>query len=192
MRPYSQAKIPLPHGEFEIYVFHDDNGKEHVALKKNKLETNPLVRIHSECFTGDILHSLKCDCGSQLADALDQISKAGSGLIVYLRQEGRGIGLGEKIKAYQLQEQGRDTVDANLDLGFKADERDYSVVKGIFDFFNIKTLKLITNNPDKIKSLETLGYTVTDRVTSHGKVNDINKSYLETKKRRMNHQLDDL
>ncbi len=192
MTPYSQATIPLPQGDFEIYVFRDDSGKEHVAIKKNDLNQDPLVRIHSECFTGDVLHSLKCDCGSQLADALDQIVSAGSGLIVYLRQEGRGIGLGEKIKAYQLQEQGRDTVDANLDLGFKADERDYGIVKGIFDFFSIESIKLITNNPAKISSIEALGFKVSKRVTSHGEVNEKNKSYLQTKKTRMNHKLDDL
>ena len=162
------SKLPTAFGEFKISVFQDpQTGEEHVALHKG-LDTPPnapvLVRIHSECLTGDAFASLKCDCGPQLQATQRLINEAGQGVILYLRQEGRGIGLTNKIRAYALQDQGHDTVDANLLLNLPADARTYDMCQIILDHLNIKQVKLITNNPLKIKALTDLGIDVVDRV----------------------------
>ena len=192
MLPYASAKLPLEHGEFQIYVFKDKSEKEHVALVYGDDLTAavPQVRLHSECFTGDVLHSKKCDCGSQLEFALKSIAHNKSGMVIYLRQEGRGIGLGEKIKAYQLQEQGQDTVEANISLGKQADERDYKIAGEIIRYFDLKKFQVLTNNPAKIEQLIEMGFHDIERIPCLGKVNDINIDYLKTKSTKMKHLLD--
>ncbi len=147
------------------------------------------MRIHSECFTGDILGSMRCDCGSQLKTAMERIEKQGEGIILYLRQEGRGIGLLNKLDAYNLQEQGVDTLDANLQLGFGADMRDYAVAAQMLKALEVKSVKLLTNNPLKIKGLEEYGIKVEERKEIEIKYNKVNKNYLKTKKERMGHLL---
>ena len=148
-----------------------------------------LVRVHSECFTGEVLGSLRCDCGEQLDSALRLIAREGAGIVVYLRQEGRGIGLLQKMKAYNLQDQGHDTVDANLLLGHEADERDYSLAACILKDLQVKSVRLMTNNPSKIEALEAEGICVNARVPLEGEVTADNEQYLVTKARRMNHLL---
>jgi GTP cyclohydrolase II len=181
----AKAYLPTRFGNFDIYVFRVD-GREHVALVSTKTAEEPLVRIHSKCFTGDTLCSLRCDCREQLETSLSMISKKG-GVLIYLDQEGRGIGLANKIKAYALQENGLDTVDANVELGFAPDLRDYAVAAEILNFFNIKKIKLITNNPHKSKSLEENGIEVTKLIKLKIKTNKFNKKYIETKKKKMGH-----
>src|SRR5690606_8711482 len=156
----SVEAIPFPtrFGEFQMYIFRSELLKqEHVAIVKGepaKLKSGrSLVRVHSECFTGDIFGSFRCDCGEQLANSMKQIEEAGSGLILYLRQEGRGIGLYNKVRAYQLQDQGMDTAEANLHLGFPVDMRDYTMAAQMLNYFEVKSLKLLTNNPAKIEGL---------------------------------------
>lgn len=185
------SKLPTAFGEFKISVFQDpQTGEEHVALHKG-LDTPPnapvLVRIHSECLTGDAFASLKCDCGPQLQATQRLINEAGQGVILYLRQEGRGIGLTNKIRAYALQDQGHDTVDANLLLNLPADARTYDMCQIILDHLNIKQVKLITNNPLKIKALTDLGIDVVDRVPLTVGLNPFNANYLKTKVERMAH-----
>ncbi|WP_269915364.1 GTP cyclohydrolase II [Acinetobacter sp. HY1485] len=185
------SKLPTAFGEFKISVFQDpQTGEEHVALHKG-LDTPPnvpvLVRIHSECLTGDAFASLKCDCGPQLQATQRLINEAGQGVILYLRQEGRGIGLTNKIRAYALQDQGHDTVDANLLLNLPADARTYDMCQIILDHLNIKQVKLITNNPLKIKALTDLGIDVVDRVALTVGLNPFNANYLKTKVERMAH-----
>lgn len=183
------AKLPSKHGKFFIKAYKQDNQEHLVIMSENfKSLASPYVRIHSECLTGDALGSLKCDCQNQLDLALNFISKEG-GLVIYHRQEGRNIGLLNKVNAYSLQDQGRNTVDANLELGFAEDERDYSVVKFIFEDLNIKSLQLITNNPKKIKYVESLGVEISKRIPAITKVNEYNKSYLNTKKQMFGHLL---
>jgi 3,4-dihydroxy 2-butanone 4-phosphate synthase/GTP cyclohydrolase II len=166
--------------------------KEHLALVHGNIsgKENVLVRIHSECFTGDVLGSLRCDCGEQLHQAMQMIAAAGSGIIIYLRQEGRGIGLLDKLRAYNLQDEGYDTVDANIMLGHQADSRDYTIAALILGDLDVHTVRLLTNNPDKIEKLQALGITVTERVAIPVLVNAENAGYLRTKVERMRHLLD--
>ena len=183
----SDAMLPTESGNFRVRVT-VDGGKEH-SLLYTGLDTStiPLVRIHSECLTGDAFGSLKCDCGPQLKHAMEAIQSEGSGAIVYLRQEGRGIGLDAKIKAYALQDQGLDTLDANLALGHPADGRDYSIAAKILLENGIDEVRLMTNNPHKISGLESHGVKVVERIPHITGVGEENKHYLETKGRRMGH-----
>jgi 3,4-dihydroxy 2-butanone 4-phosphate synthase/GTP cyclohydrolase II len=189
----STARLPTEYGEFEIYAFDNRlDGKEHVAIvKKWPDQSIPLVRIHSECFTGDTLSSLRCDCGSQLSSALNRIAENG-GILIYLRQEGRGIGLTNKINAYHLQDKGLDTYEANITLGFKPDERDYTAAYQILKSLGVKRLVLLTNNPEKVKQLEDFGIHVERTERLFGRVTEHNKFYLKTKMVRFNHLLKDI
>ncbi len=186
------ARIPTPVGEFQLCIYTDNvDEKEHLALVMGDVQDKygVLVRVHSECFTGDVLGSRRCDCGEQLQEAMRLISEAGSGVIVYLRQEGRGIGLVDKLKAYNLQDQGYDTVDANLALGHEADERDYSIAAYIIRDLGVRSVRLLTNNPEKIMRLRELGIPVSERVAIETTVYADNAYYLFTKAQRMNHLL---
>lgn len=192
----AKSKLPTAFGDFEIIAFQDlSTGEEHVALSKG-LDTIPmkpiLVRIHSECLTGDAFSSLKCDCGPQLHSTMKMISDEGQGVILYLRQEGRGIGLTNKIRAYALQDQGHDTVDANLLLNLPADARHYDMCTIMLDYLRIKEVKLITNNPLKVNSLKNLGINVVDRVSITVGLNIFNKGYLQTKQERMSHMYEEI
>ncbi len=185
----SDAMLPTESGNFRVRV-KVDQGKEHSLLYTGLNSTTiPLVRIHSECLTGDAFGSLKCDCGPQLKRAMETIQSEGSGAIVYLRQEGRGIGLHAKIKAYALQDQGMDTLDANLALGHPADGRDYSIAAKILLENGIDEVRLMTNNPHKIEGLEKHGVKVVERIPHITGVGEENKHYLETKGRRMGHMI---
>ena len=179
------ANLPTKYGEFKIKSF-KENDKEHLVIFTESLPEIPLVRIHSECLTGDALGSLKCDCGEQLEYALKKIQEEG-GMVIYLRQEGRGIGLFNKVNAYALQDKGFDTVEANHQLGFEADLRDFSIVENILNHFKIKKIKLLTNNPKKIFSLKNIE--VVDRIPIKVTTNPYNKEYLKTKKEKMGHLL---
>ena len=188
------SRLPTAFGEFKITVFQDpESGEEHVALSKG-LDTAPtapvLVRIHSECLTGDAFASLKCDCGPQLQATQKLINEVGQGVILYLRQEGRGIGLTNKIRAYALQDQGHDTVDANLMLNLPADARRYDMCNIMLEHLKIQQVRLITNNPTKIKALKELGIDVVDRVPLTVGLNPFNADYLKTKHERMSHMYD--
>ena len=185
------ARIPTNEGTFQLCLYHNNkDDKEHLALVMGDVAgENVLVRIHSECFTGDVLGSRRCDCGEQLHLAMERIAAEGRGVVVYLRQEGRGIGLLEKLKAYNLQDQGYDTVEANLILGHQADEREYDVGVAILRDLGVKSVRLLTNNPQKIESLEALGMPVAERVPVVATVHEDNRAYLETKARRMRHLL---
>lgn len=188
----AEADLPTKYGHFKIYGYKNHvNGEEHVALVKDDgSDKIPLVRVHSECLTGDIFHSLKCDCNSQLHGALRMIEKYGKGAVVYLRgHEGRGIGLINKIKAYHLQECGQDTIEANISLGFKPDLRDYGVGAQIIRDLGYKTFNLITNNPKKIVGLKGYGLSVNEIVNLQSEITEYNKRYLETKKEKMHHTL---
>lgn len=185
------SKLPTAFGDFKISVFQDPmTGEEHVALSKG-LENAPdqpvLVRIHSECLTGDAFASLKCDCGPQLHNTMQMINQAGQGVILYLRQEGRGIGLTNKIRAYALQDQGHDTVDANLMLNLPADARRYDMCNIMLDQLQVKQVRLITNNPLKIRALEQQNIEVVERVALTVGLNPHNQDYLKTKHDRMAH-----
>ena len=181
------ANLPTKYGNFRIKAYRDGN-QEHLAIMSLDFETleAPFVRIHSECLTGDTLGSLKCDCQNQLDLSLKFIAKNG-GLVIYHRQEGRNIGLVNKVNAYALQDKGRNTIEANLELGFKEDERDYRVVGYIFENLGIKKLKLITNNPAKLKYVESLGVEIVERIPAIIKANKYNELYLSTKKEKMGH-----
>lgn len=184
------AKLPTKWGVFEMHGFEDDQtGKEHIALSMgDTAEGEPLlIRIHSECLTGDALFSLRCDCGSQLDAAMQTISELGRGAILYLRQEGRGIGLINKIRAYHLQDGGADTVEANERLGFGADMRDYSVCKAMLAHLQVSSVKLLTNNPRKIDALSSLGIAVAERIPLETGKNPHNESYLATKSNKLGH-----
>ena len=186
------ARIPTEYGEFELgYYSNSVDDKAHLAFCMGDFDTGEdiLVRMHSECLTGDVFGSLRCDCGEQLDRSLELIAKEGQGVLVYLRQEGRGIGLQQKIHAYNLQDAGHDTVDANLLLGHQADERDYTVAVRILEELGIKSVRLITNNPVKISALEEAGIKVSDRVELDNFENSENSRYLTTKVQRMNHLL---
>jgi len=186
------TRIPTKHGEFQLAFYSNSiDTKEHLAFYMGDLSggENILVRMHSECFTGDVLGSLRCDCGEQLDRSLRMIAEHGQGVVVYLRQEGRGIGLLQKIHAYNLQDAGHDTADANLILGHQADERDYTVAVRILENFDVKSVRLITNNPIKIRALELAGIKVNERVELDDFANPENSRYLLTKAERMNHML---
>lgn len=182
--------MPTKHGQFELIAFEQkDTGQEHMALVKGTWEPNEpvLVRVHSSCVTGDIFHSLRCDCGDQLQKAMEMIEEKGKGVIIYINQEGRGIGLINKLKAYKLQEQGLDTVDANVQLGFKPDERDYGVGAQILRNIGVHKMRLMTNNPTKRAGLIGYGLEIVENVPIHIKANPHNKKYIETKQTRMGH-----
>ncbi|MGD8552487.1 MAG: GTP cyclohydrolase II [Anaerolineales bacterium] len=192
VRRLSCARIPTQYGEFQLCLYSNNiDNKEHLALVKGNPEgkSNVLVRVHSECFTGDVLGSKRCDCGEQLDFAMRKISEAEQGVIIYLRQEGRGIGLLDKLRAYNLQDEGYDTVDANLLLGHTPDEREYSMAAAILEELDIHSIRLLTNNPHKIEDLETKGIEVNDRIPVQVAANQENALYLETKRQRMNHKL---
>lgn len=185
------SKLPTAFGEFQITVFQDpETGEEHIALSKGleiPSDEPVLTRIHSECLTGDAFASLKCDCGPQLQATQKLINEAGRGIILYLRQEGRGIGLTNKIRAYALQDQGHDTVDANLLLNLPADARRYDMCNIMLDHLKVKSIKLVTNNPLKIQALQELGIHVVERVPLTVGLNPYNEQYLKTKHDRMSH-----
>lgn len=183
------AKLPTKHGKFKIKAY-KDGIQEHLAIMSEDFEKIeiPYVRIHSECLTGDALGSLKCDCQAQLNLALDFIAKNG-GLVIYHKQEGRNIGLFNKVNAYSLQDQGRNTIEANLELGFKEDERDYSIIGYILEDLGVEKLKLITNNPKKINYIESLGIQIVERIPAIIEANKYNEEYLATKKEKMGHLL---
>jgi GTP cyclohydrolase II len=187
------ARIPTGLGEFQLCLYGNNRDrKEHLALVMGDIRDreNVLVRVHSECFTGDVLGSRRCDCGEQLRRSIEMIAEAGAGVVVYLRQEGRGIGLLDKLRAYNLQDQGFDTVDANLILGHQADERDYTIAVHILKDLGLRSICLLTNNPEKIAEIEALGLPVVERVALESTVNAENASYLFTKAVRMHHMLD--
>ena len=191
LKRVGSARVPLAGAvETEIIAFRPmDGGKEHLAIVIGKLEpTRPvLTRLHSECFTGDLLGSLRCDCGDQLRGAIDEIAKQGSGVLLYLAQEGRGIGLVNKLRAYQLQDAGADTLEANLQLGFGADERVYQPAAEMLRQLDINQVRLLTNNPEKVKGLAQCGVAVTERVPHVFPANDHNERYLSTKAVRFGH-----
>jgi len=188
----TQVHLPTEYGDFQLTPFiQKSNGLEHVAITKGTWtqEENILVRVHSSCVTGDIFGSFRCDCGDQLHEAMRMVQNEGQGAIIYLNQEGRGIGLYNKIKAYKLQEEGRDTVEANEELGFKDDERDYGVGAGILHALGIRNIRLITNNPVKKAGLEGYGMTIVETVQMETPSNPHNQFYLETKRDKMGHFL---
>ncbi|MCX7737097.1 MAG: bifunctional 3,4-dihydroxy-2-butanone-4-phosphate synthase/GTP cyclohydrolase II [Candidatus Kapabacteria bacterium] len=195
VKEVASANIPTKYGDFHIKVFQNIiDLEEHVALIKGKWEKDEIipVRVHSECLTGDVFGSLRCDCGSQLHSALRMIEKEGRGVLLYMRQEGRGIGLVNKVRAYSLQEQGLDTVEANIELGFKPDPRDYGIGAQILSVLGVRKMKLITNNPKKRVGLESYGLEVSSLVPIEIEPNDINKNYLKTKKNKLGHLLNNL
>jgi GTP cyclohydrolase II len=181
----NSATLPTEYGMLKVQAFKEGE-QEHLAIYTQTIPSNPILRIHSECLTGDTLGSLKCDCGEQLRASLQMIADEG-GMVIYHRQEGRNIGLFNKINAYALQDQGFDTVEANHQLGFKADERTYGVIKFILDHFGISSVRLLTNNPDKLKSLD--GIDITQRVPLVIEPNPYNQDYLNVKKSQMGHLL---
>ncbi|MBL4820426.1 MAG: GTP cyclohydrolase II [Gammaproteobacteria bacterium] len=186
----ASAKLPTQWGVFTIHGFEDaDTGKEHLALVMGDVgsEGPLLCRIHSECLTGDCLFSQRCDCGPQLQYAIESVAAEGRGLILYLRQEGRGIGLLNKIKAYELQDSGADTVEANERLGFEADSREYAICKPMLDYFNVRSVRLLTNNPRKVNAMEDMGFTVAERLPIHVGINSHNESYLAAKINKLGH-----
>ncbi len=187
----AQSKLPTPFGVFTMHGFHDEEtGKEHVALTYGEFsEEEPILgRIHSECLTGDALFSLRCDCGFQLEEAMKLITREGKGFILYLRQEGRGIGLINKIRAYNLQDQGANTVEANRRLGFEADLRDYSIIKPMLSHLGIHQVRLLTNNPRKIKAMEKYVH-IAERVPLQVGKNRFNEQYLKTKQDELGHMM---
>ncbi|MBE9518300.1 MAG: GTP cyclohydrolase II, partial [Bacteroidetes bacterium] len=188
----TEVKLPTEYGDFNLIPFIQiSNGLEHVAITKGRWsqEENVLVRVHSSCVTGDIFGSFRCDCGDQLHEAMKMVQKEGQGVIIYLNQEGRGIGLYNKMKAYKLQEEGRDTVEANVELGFQDDERDYGVGAGMLHTLGIRNIRLITNNPVKKAGLEGYGMTIVETIQLEIPSNKHNQFYLETKRDKMGHFL---
>ena len=188
----AKSKLPTPWGTFTLVGFQETGtGKDHAALVMGDItgEEPVLGRIHSECLTGDALFSLRCDCGFQLQAAMENIAKAGRGVLLYVRQEGRGIGLLNKIRAYHLQDQGADTVKANVALGFAADMRDYTICADMLKQLEVKSLKLMTNNPRKMKAMESFGIPVAERVPLQEGRNPHNEFYLSTKANKLDHML---
>lgn len=187
---YSEADLPTEYGTFRVVVYREKGSPhEHCAIVHGEVRgrSDVLARVHSECLTGEVLHSLKCDCREQLDLALRRIAAREAGVVLYLRQEGRGIGLGNKIRAYALQEQGADTVDANTLLGFEPDLRRYHVASAMLQDLGVRTIALMTNNPDKVAALRADGVAVTRRVEHAVEPHEHNRAYLETKRERMGH-----
>ena len=186
----AKAKLPTPWADFSVIGFEDEEkGEEHLLIYLGDLGDESLLRIHSQCLTGDALFSLRCDCGPQLAMALEHIASEGRGMVIYMAQEGRGIGLVNKIRAYELQDEGLNTVEANEKLGFAADERDYSYCKEMLSSVGVSSVRLMTNNPAKIKGLEDVGIQVSERIAIETLPTEENKSYLEVKSKQMGHML---
>ena len=186
------CRLPTRWAEFQMHAFFEaSTGKEHVVLTLgNVADGEPVLsRIHSECLTGDALFSLRCDCGPQLEAAMERIGQEGRGIILYLRQEGRGIGLSNKIRAYRLQDEGKDTVEANVHLGFDADLRDYSLCKLMLDTVGVKRLRLMTNNPRKVEAMKSLGFDCVERIAHEVAANPYNQHYLEVKRGKLGHLL---
>jgi GTP cyclohydrolase II len=192
----AEADFPTRFGSFRIYGFsaNFDGGlcEEAVVLRMGDLTTGrpPLVRIHSQCMTGDVFHSLRCDCRAQLEIALESIAREGRGLLIYEQKEGRGIGILNKLRAYELQDGGADTVEANQKLGFEADLRGYQMPGAILRFFRLEAVRLLSNNPGKVRAVETAGVTVTERVPCVAGAEETRKAYLRTKKEKMGHLFD--
>ena len=187
------GRIPTLAGEFQLCVYENNRDtKEHMALVLGDVweQERVLVRVHSECFTGDVLGSLRCDCGEQLTRSLQMIGAEGWGVLLYLRQEGRGIGLTSKLRAYNLQDMGYDTVDANVLLGHRPDERDYTIAAAILADLGVRSVRLLTNNPDKVEKLQAAGLRISARVPLEPSVTAENAAYLSTKAARMRHILD--
>jgi 3,4-dihydroxy 2-butanone 4-phosphate synthase/GTP cyclohydrolase II len=188
----TSVKLPTAYGDFTAVAFREVlTGKHHVALVKGHVEgeEDVLVRVHSECLTGDVFHSLRCDCGEQLEQALARIGSEERGVLLYMAQEGRGIGLLNKLKAYELQENGMDTVEANLELGFPPDMREYGIGNQILADLGLSTIRILTNNPKKITGIEGFGLTVVEQVPIEISPNDENRDYLETKRTKLGHRL---
>ena len=187
-----QTRLPTEHGDFVLHFYSNTiDDKEHIALVKGDVANreNVPVRIHSECFTGDVLGSRRCDCGEQLAMAMQLINEAGFGVLIYLRQEGRGIGLLKKLQAYNLQDAGMDTVDANIHLGHLADEREYNIAALMLENLQVKSIKLMTNNPQKMDDMKKLGINVAGRIPVESVAHNDNVGYLKTKAKKMAHML---
>ena len=187
-----KTRLPTENGDFILHYYQtNQDSKEHLALVKGCVaeQENVPVRVHSECFTGDVFGSRRCDCGEQLTLAMQVIEREGCGVVIYLRQEGRGIGLLKKLQAYNLQDNGMDTVDANIHLGHLADEREYNIAGLILDNLQVKSIKLMTNNPEKIDALKKLGINVTGRIPIESVAHDDNVGYLKTKAKKMAHML---
>jgi GTP cyclohydrolase II len=195
---YAEADIPTAHGSLRVFVYRDDSApsdvpaEEHVAIVAGDVagRSNILCRVHSECWTSEVLGSLKCDCREQFDAALDRIAAEGTGVVIYLRQEGRGIGLGNKVRAYALQNGGADTVEANLALGFEADERKYDLAAAILKDLDVRSVRLLTNNPMKIAGLRAAGVPITERISHWVGENQYNADYLAVKRRKMGHHPD--
>jgi GTP cyclohydrolase II len=195
VRSVAHAELPTRHGRFTIYGFEGSGPQEEaVALVRGKLngKTAPLVRVHSQCLTGDVLASLRCDCRAQLEMSLKKIGQASSGILLYLPQEGRGIGLMNKLRAYELQDGGMDTVEANQELGFAADARDYDFSAQILKQLGAKKIRLLSNNPEKVRQLENAGIRVVERVPCQPRISKTSRAYLQTKKAKMGHILEGL
>ena len=195
MRRVAHAELPTRYGRFTIYGFEGNGPREEaVALVRGNLngKTAPLVRVHSQCLTGDVLASLRCDCRAQLELSLKRIGQAPSGILLYLPQEGRGIGLMNKLRAYQLQDGGMDTVEANHELGFAADARDYDFSAQILKQLGAKKIRLLSNNPEKVRQLENAGIRVVERVPCQPRISKTSRAYLQTKKTKMGHILEGL
>lgn len=189
IKKLANAKLKTEHGDFTVYVYQADNDY-HIALVSGDVKTEPvLVRVHSQCLTGEVFKSKRCDCGQQLEKAMELISKKG-GVLIYLNQEGRGIGFVNKIKAYALQDKGMDTVEANEKLGFKPDMRDYTIGAEILADLKIKKIRLLTNNPKKIKGLEKYGLEIVERIPLQISPTKDNEKYLRTKKEKLGHMID--
>ncbi len=187
----SSARLPTKHGEFIATVYVDEQGSEHMAISQRHAEAEapPLVRLHSECLTGDVFGSRRCDCGEQLDMAMARIAESGNGILLYLRQEGRGIGLANKIKAYELQDEGMDTVEANVHLGFPADARDYKIAADMLTLEGVDSVILMTNNPRKVAALQTHGITVQQRLDIIAPHEPERANYLSTKANKLGHLL---
>ena len=184
------SELPTDIANFKVYAFTEEqNKKDHLAIVLGNIETNKSVlsRIHSQCITGESFFSMRCDCRYQLTESLTQIAERGRGVVFYLQQEGRGIGLSNKIRAYNLQDKGLDTVEANHQLGFKEDERGYGIVSDMINFLGIKKVDLMTNNPKKIKALEAMGVVINQRVPLYSSTNKYNEKYISTKVKKLGH-----